>query len=274
MAITQTRTMNNGVSIPVNGFGVFQADDKQTEEAVLWALEAGYRHIDTAKIYNNEKAVGRAVASCGIPREDIFITTKLWNQDMRDNRQADAFEESLDRLGMDYVDLYLIHWPVHNFVDSWRIMEKIYADGKARAIGVSNFQPHHLNTLAEQTNIVPAVNQVECHPYLAQHELQAFCEERNIMVEAWSPFGGAGAGILKDPAIQAIAEAYGKDVGQIVLRWLIQRGIIALSKSVTQERIASNVDVFSFSLDASAMRAMESLNQNRRLGADPDNFSF
>ena len=134
MAITQTRTMNNGVSIPVNGFGVFQADDKQTEEAVLWALEAGYRHIDTAKIYNNEKAVGRAVASCGIPREDIFITTKLWNQNMRDNRQADAFEESLDRLGMDYVDLYLIHWPVHNFVDSWRIMEKIYADGKARAI--------------------------------------------------------------------------------------------------------------------------------------------
>lgn len=274
MDISSTITLHNGGAMPRLGFGVFRASVKDAETSVRWALEAGYRHIDTAKIYGNEAAVGRAVKGSGLMREHIFVTTKLWNADMRAGRQMAAFEESLNELGMDYVDLYLIHWPVENFVESWKILEEIHASGRAKAIGVSNFQPHHLDTLLQTAQIVPAVNQVESHPYLTQKPLMDYCAQKGIVCEAWGPLGGQGAQIMAEQTIGDIADKHGKTPAQVILRWDLQRGIVPLPKSVHRERIFSNAELYDFALDDEDMRAIEAMNRDQRLGADPDNFSF
>lgn len=274
MNTTSTIKLNNGVTIPCLGLGVFQANQADTEKAVRWALEAGYRLIDTAKIYGNEKSVGQAVKNSGLPREDIFVTTKLWNDEMRAGQQRQAFELSLKTLGLDYIDLYLIHWPVGNFVETWTVLENIYRAGLVRAIGVSNFQTHHLNKLLATATIVPAVNQIEIHPLLSQQPLVKHCQKAGLICQAWSPLGGNGAGLLKEELIQALSEKYGRTPAQIVLRWDIQRGIIPLPKSVHKDRIVSNADVFDFELSNEDMDTINEMNQNKRIGPDPDNFNF
>jgi diketogulonate reductase-like aldo/keto reductase len=275
MDIKSTRKLNNGVDIPCLGLGVFQSPEgPETSNAVRWAIEAGYIHIDTAKIYGNEKSVGEGVRAGGVAREKLFITTKLWNGDMRANRQEQAFEESLKALGMDYVDLYLIHWPVENYLESWKAMEKIYAGGKARAIGVSNFQTHHLDKLLAQAKVVPAVNQIELHPRLTQEPLRRYCADKGIAIEAWSPIGGQGGNLLSDPVLKDIAAKHGKTPAQVVIRWDLQSDIITFPKSVHQARIKENCSVFDFELSADEIKAIDKLNRNQRVGADPDNFSF
>ncbi len=275
MTLTATKILNNGVAVPMLGLGVWRARDEEGVRAVAWALEAGYRHIDTASFYRNEAAVGQAVRESGLPREDIFVTTKLWNEDQRTGAQTEAFERSLDALGLDYVDLYLVHWPVPDrFVASWKIVEKIYAAGRARAIGVSNFHAPHLKTLLETAEVRPAVNQFECHPYLAQEDLIDLCARKGIACAAYSPLGGKGSPVLEDPALAAVAAKYGKSPAQIVLRWNVQRGVIVLPKSVHQERIAANGELDGFELTGADMAAVTALNRNQRLGFDPDNFDF
>jgi diketogulonate reductase-like aldo/keto reductase len=274
MNILSTVTLNNGVEMPQLGFGVFQsAVGKETYQAVLWALEAGYRHIDTAMIYGNEADVGQAIIDSGVPREEIFLTTKLWNEDMRQDRQEEAFQESLDRLQVDYVDLYLIHWPVPGkFHDSWKALERIYATGKAKAIGVSNFQIHHLETILQDAKIVPAVNQVELSPQLSQVPLTEYCNSKGIAVEAWSPLGGGV--LVGDPRLAEIGAKYGKSAVQVILRWDLQRGIITIPKSVHQNRIIDNTKIFDFELSDEDMNYINSLNEDKRTGADPDTFNF
>lgn len=274
MDIASTKKLDNGVTMPALGFGVYKVGDKEAEQSVLWALEAGYRHIDTAKVYENEKGVGRAIKAGGVKREEIFVTTKLWNQDMRDNRQKAAFEQSLKDLGTDYVDLYLIHWPVPNFAESWNILEQIYRTGKARAIGVSNFQIHHLERLAETREIAPMVNQIESHPLLTQKDLTGYCRQKGIICEAWSPLGGEGARILEEKTIRDIAAKHGRTEAQVVLRWDLQRNVVPLPKSVHRERIESNADLFDFTLGDGDMAAIDAMNKNKRVGPDPDNFNF
>lgn len=272
---SMTKTLNNGVAMPMLGLGVWRAKDDVCARAVAQALEDGYRHIDTAAIYGNEAAVGRGIKDSGVPRKEIFITTKLWNEDMRAGRQAEAFEQSLEKLGTDYVDLYLLHWPVDKvFIPSWKILERIYKSGRAKAIGISNFHAHHLEPLLAEASVVPAVNQFECHPYLSQEPLMALCAKHGIACAAYSPLGGKGSPVLEDPALAAIAAKHGKSPAQIVLRWNVQRGVIVLPKSVQPERIAANGRLFDFSLDDADMAAVNALNQNRRLGFDPDNFDF
>ena len=274
MDMSTTRKLRNGVLMPVLGYGVFKASDKEAEQGVLWALEAGYRHIDTAKIYGNEAGVGRAIAASGIPREQLFVTTKLWNDDMRKNRQREAFDQSLKDLNLKYVDLYLIHWPVENFAESWKIMEEILASKRARAVGVSNFQIHHLETLQKSSTEIPAVNQIESHPLLTQEPLLEYCTGKGIVCQAWSPLGGEGGKVLKEKTIVGIAEKYGRTPAQIVLRWDLQRGFVPLPKSVHKERIISNADLFDFELDDTDMKAISAMNRNHRFGSDPDTFTF
>ncbi len=221
--------LNNGIKIPQLGLGVFQTPDGIiTENSVKWALEAGYRHIDTAMIYRNEASVGKAIKESGVAREDIFLTTKLWNEDIRQGRAKAAFEESLEKLQTDYVDLYLIHWPAKGYAEAWKDMEELYGEGRIKAIGVSNFQKHHLETLDKTAKITPAVNQIESHPYFNNQELIDYCLGRNIAVEVWSPLGGTGGNLLEDKDIAALAEKYGKTPAQIVIQWDIQRGVIVL----------------------------------------------
>ncbi|MDR2392380.1 MAG: aldo/keto reductase, partial [Planctomycetota bacterium] len=246
----------------------------ETENAVRWAIEAGYVHIDTAKIYGNEKGVGNGIRASGANRKDLFVTTKLWNDDMRANRQIEAFEESLKLLGFDYVDLYLIHWPVENFVASWKTMETIYASGRARAIGVSNFQTRHLDAVLASAKVVPAVNQVELHPYLTQEPLRKYCAGKGIAVQAWSPIGGQGNDLLNNALLKEIGDRYGKTPAQVVIRWHLQLGVIVIPKSVRRERIRENCAVFDFELSPGEIAAIGGLNINRRNGSDPDNFSF
>lgn len=268
-------TFNNGVTIPQVGLGVFQTPDgDETANAVRWALEAGYRHIDTAKVYGNEASVAEGIRQSGLAREDIFLTTKLWNDDIRAGRFREAFEESLARLDTDYVDLYLIHWPVDRRLEAWAEMTRLYEEGKIRAIGVSNFQQHHLEELAEVSDIVPAVNQIESNPYFNNQPLVDYCLEKGIQVEVWSPLGGTGGSILDDERIAAIADRYGKSPAQVVIRWHLQRGTICLPKSTHQERIIANLDVFDFELSDEDMAAMFALERGTRTGADPDNFDF
>ena len=274
MDITTKKTLNNGVQMPILGYGVFLADNEETERGVLWALEAGYRHIDTAAYYGNEKAVGKAVKSSGLKRNEVFVTTKLWNQDQRDKRQREAFEKSLDELGLEYVDLYLIHWPVSNFPETWNILEDILKSGKAKAIGVSNFQPRHLDKLAETATVTPAVNQVESHPLLTQKPLIEYCAKKGIACQAWSPLGGKGARILDEKTIKDLADKHGRTPAQIVLRWDLQRGITPLPKSVHQERIISNARLFDFSLGDDDMAVIDAMNKNKRGGPDPDHVDF
>lgn len=267
--------LNNNLQIPQEGIGVYLTPDgKQTVDAIKWALEGGYRHIDTAKIYGNESSVGQAIKESGVPREDIFLTTKLWNEDIRQRRTVEAFEESLEALQTDYVDLYLIHWPADGFEEAWKEMEKIYQIGKIKAIGVSNFQLHHLERLAEITDLVPAVNQIESHPYFQNQELIDACQAKGIEVEVWSPLGGTGGNVLQDPVLNELADKYHRTVAQIVLRWDIQRNVIVLPKSVHKDRILSNMDIFDFEISGEDMDRINGLERNCRVGADPDNFDF
>lgn len=261
--------LNNGVAIPQLGFGVWQVPDAEAEPAVTAALQAGYRSIDTAKIYGNEAGVGRALAESGLPREQVFVTTKLWNDDHENVERA--FEASLERLGLETLDLYLMHWPVprqDKYVSAWRAMERLYADGRVRAIGVSNFHIEHLTRLMEETSVVPALNQVELHPNLQQAELRAFHASQGILTEAWSPLG-QGKGLLGDPALAAIGQKHGRSPAQVVLRWHIQLGNVVIPKSVTPARIKENIDVFDFALDDEDMAAVGALDTGTRLGPDP-----
>ncbi|MGQ4385415.1 aldo/keto reductase [Streptomyces sp. SAS_270] len=260
--------------MPQLGFGVWQVPDGEAERAVATALEAGYRSIDTAAIYGNEEGTGKAIATSGVAREDLFVTTKLWNNDQGYDSTLRAFDASLDKLGLEYVDLYLIHWPVPargTFVDSYKAFEKIHADGRAKAVGVSNFHPEHLRTLLDETSVVPAVNQIELHPHLQQQAAREFHAEHGIATEAWSPLG-SGKGLLEVPAIVAIAQKHGRTPAQIVLRWHLQLGNVVIPKSVTPSRIKENIDVFDFSLDAEDIAAISALNEGRRLGPDPATF--
>lgn len=272
MAYTQSLTLNNGIQMPVLGLGVYKSAE-HTKEAVLAALEAGYRHIDTAAFYMNEKEVGEAIRESGIPREEIFITTKLWNDDQRNGCQREAFEKSMDLLGLDYLDLYLIHWPVKDcYVKTWNIMEEYYQAGRMRAIGVSNFHMQHLMEVMAHSKTVPVINQIECHPYLSQQPLRSFCNKLGIQVTAWAPLGRTN--VFGDPVIQALAEKYGKTVAQIILRWEIQNNIIVIPKSVHKERILSNSQIFDFELTSEDMAIMNALNKDERYGSSPDNFTF
>jgi 2,5-diketo-D-gluconate reductase A len=274
MSDIPTVTLNNGVQIPQLGFGVFQVPPDQTAQAVSTALDAGYRSIDTAAAYQNESGVGEAIASSGLRRDELFVTTKLWNSDHGYDRALRAFDASLDKLGLDYVDLYLIHWPQpvnDDFVETWKAFEKIAADGRARAIGVSNFKAPHIRKLLEETGTVPAVNQIELHPNLTQSDMRAFHREHGIATEAWSPL--AQGGLLSDRAVTGLADKYGKTPAQIILRWHLQLGNIVIPKSVTPERIRSNIDVFDFELADDDLAVISDLDTGTRIGPDPDQFN-
>ena len=271
MADVPAMTLNNGIEMPQIGFGVFRVPGDETVSAVLSAIEAGYRGIDTASLYGNETAVGTAVARCGLPREQLFITTKLWNDDQGCESTFHAFDASLRRLGLDYVDLYLIHWPVpakSAYLETWKAFEEIYASGRARAIGVSNFQPWHLQPLLDRHKIVPAVNQVELHPRFQQEQMRAFDRAHGIVTEAWSPL--AQGDILADPMITALSRRYGKTPAQIVLRWHIELGNVVVPKSVTPSRIKENINIFDFALVADDLAALRALDRGARTGPDPD----
>jgi diketogulonate reductase-like aldo/keto reductase len=265
-------TLNNGLKMPQLGFGVWQVPDDQATEAVEIALKVGYTSIDTAMIYKNEKGVGRAIAESSVPREELFITTKVWNADQGYEKTLRAFEESLDRLGLDYIDLYLIHWPTPNFdqyVDTYKALEKLYHDGRVKAIGVCNFEIEHLERILKECEVVPVLNQVECHPYLAQNELKEFCAKHNIFLEAWSPLEQGGE-VLQDEVVQKIAAAHSKSPAQVVLRWHLQNNTIVIPKSVTPSRIEENFNVFDFELSANEMNEISKLNRNRRKGPNPN----
>jgi methylglyoxal/glyoxal reductase len=266
--------LNNGVEMPWLGFGVFQIPEgEQTYQAVRTALDAGYRSIDTAAIYGNEAGVGRAVRQSGITRQELFITTKVWNDNLRSGTTLQAIDRSLDLLQMDYVDLYLVHWPVRGkYVDAWLAMEEILASNKVRAIGVSNFLIHHLEDIITAGSVVPAANQIEYHPLLQSADLHHFCIDNGIQLEAWAPLiQGQGMG---HPVVQRIAEKHAKSPAQVLLRWDLQKGVVTIPKSVRRERIEENANIFDFLLDAEDMAEIASLEEGKRIGADPDTFNF
>ena len=269
-----TVKLANGVGMPYFGLGVFKTNEgTEVENSVKWALESGYRHIDTAAIYENERGVGNAVKASGIPRNELFITTKAWNENQRNGTVMEGFEESLKLLQTDYVDLYLIHWPVkEKYAATWKIMEEIYLSGRARAIGVSNFLQHHLEDIFKIAEIKPMVNQVECHPYLVQQSLIDFCQAHNIVYEAWSPIM---RGAVNDiPLFIELSEKYKKTPVHIVLRWDLQKGVVTIPKSVHKDRIESNADIFDFELSAEDIRRIDALDKNVRFGSHPDTFTF
>jgi 2,5-diketo-D-gluconate reductase A len=268
-------TLNDGNSIPQVGLGVWQTPPEDTERAVATALDAGYRHIDTAAAYGNEREVGSAVAKSGLPREDVYLVTKLWNADHGYGNTLAAFDASMDRLGVDYLDLYLIHWPMpakSAFVDTFKAFAHLRDQGRIRSIGVSNFEPEHLRILVDGTGIVPAVNQIELHPLLQQLQLREVHAQLGIATEAWSPLGQGS--LLSNPAVTAVADARGKTPAQILIRWHIQLGNIVIPKSVTPERIVSNFDVFDFELSAQDVTSISSLGDETRLGPEPRTFNF
>lgn len=272
--IKGTVALHNGVEMPYLGLGVYKsADGKEVEQAIQWAVETGYRHIDTASVYNNEKGVGNAVRKCGVPRSELFVTTKVWNPDQGFQSTLAAFEASRKRLQLDYIDLYLVHWPVASkYVDTWKALEQLYNEGKVRAIGVSNFMQHHLEELMAKTSVKPMVNQMEFHPYLVQPSLVEYCRARNIVYEAWRPIM---RGEVNDIALlQELGGKYEKSPVQVTLRWNLQKGVATIPKSVSKQRIQENGDLFDFTLTAEEVRAIDDLDQERRLGPDPDNFEF
>ncbi|GGJ06429.1 aldo/keto reductase [Paenibacillus hunanensis] len=272
--LQSTTKLSNGVEMPWFGLGVYKVEEgDQVVNSVKWAIEAGYRSIDTAALYQNEEGVGQAIKESGVPREELFITTKVWNSDQGYDATLQAFEKSLSKLGLDYVDLYLVHWPVKGkYKDTWRALEKLHEDGKVRAIGVSNFQIHHLEDLLADAKVRPVVNQVELHPLLSQVELRNYCKEQGIQIEAWAPL--AQGRLLDNPILQAIADKHGKSIAQVLLRWDIQSGIVTIPKSIKKERIVQNADIYDFELSVEEMKQIDDLNEDRRFGADPDNFDF
>lgn len=272
-SINDRTELSNGVRMPWLGLGVYKAEEGlEVEHAVEEALAAGYRSIDTAAFYGNEAGVGKAVRNSGVAREELFVTTKVWNSQQGYESTLAAFEESRKNLGLEYIDLYLIHWPVRNkYKDTWRALEKLYREGHVRAIGVSNFHVHHLEDLLSACEIKPTVNQVELHPLLSQKELMMFCREQNIQMEAWSPLM---RGSLDHSLLVELGEKHGKSPAQIVLRWDLQNGIVVIPKSVRAERIRENADIFDFELSAEEMTRIDGMNENRRFGPDPDHFDF
>ncbi|TDK92007.1 aldo/keto reductase [Mycolicibacterium mucogenicum] len=270
-----TMMLNDGTSIPVVGLGVFQTPAVDTERAVIAALHAGYRHIDTAAAYRNETEVGRGLVASGIPRDDVYVVTKLWNSEQGYEKTLAAFDASMERLGLDYLDLYLIHWPTpaqNLFVDTFKAFAHLRDQGRIRAIGVSNFEPEHLKLLIDATGIVPAVNQIELHPRLPQAELRETHARYGVATEAWSPLGQGS--MLEEPVITAIAERHGKTPAQVLIRWHIQLGNIVIPKSVNPDRIASNFDVFDFELSEADIASIATLDNGTRLGPDPRTFNF
>jgi 2,5-diketo-D-gluconate reductase A len=275
VATVPTLTLNNGVEIPQLGFGVFQIKPEDTVKATTSALEIGYRHIDTAQMYGNEREVGQAVRESGIPREDVFVTSKLNNNRLERDDILRAFDQTMTDLGFDYLDLFLIHWPlpaVADYVARWKVMEEIYATGRVKAIGVSNFHPNHLRNLLGATEITPAVNQIEISPFLVQDELRAFDADHEIVTEAWSPI--ARGKVADDPVIGRIAERLGRSPAQVTLRWHVQRGDVVFPKSVTRSRIEENFAIFDFELDAADMTAISALDRGERTGPNPDEFNY
>ena len=268
-------TLNNGLQIPQLGFGVYQVDPAETRDATLAALEVGYRHIDTAEMYGNEKGVGEAVRDSGLARGDVFVTSKLNNGFHAYDDALKAFDQTLEDLGFDYLDLFLVHWPlpgVGDFVETWKAMEAIYASGQARSIGVSNFQTAHLARLAAETTVTPAVNQIEVHPYLTNEGVRAYDAEHGIATEAWSPI--AQGKVLDDATIVRIAERLGRTPAQVTLRWHVQRGDIVFPKSVTRSRVEENFAIFDFELTDTDMVDISALNRDERTGPDPDAFNY
>ena len=269
-----TVTLNNGVEMPQLGFGVWQiTPDERATQAVLTAFDAGYRAVDTARIYTNEGGVGAALEASDLARSDVFVTTKLWNNEQGYDSVLRAFDYSLAKLGTDYIDMYLVHWPVpfHNrYVETWRAFEKLYSDGRVRAIGVSNFEPNHLRTLLDSANVVPALNQIEFHPYLQQHELYSLHRELGIATESWSPLGQGT--VLEDPVIGAIAQRLERTPAQVILRWQLQLGNIVVPKSATESRIRENIALFDFELSGDDMDALAAIHRGERVGQHPNDF--
>lgn len=267
-------TLHNDVEMPYFGLGVYLSKNGQeVVDAIKWAVDAGYRHIDTASIYENEQGVGEGVKQCGVPREDLFIVSKVWNADQGYDSTLKAFDASLERLNMDYLDLYLIHWPVAGkYQETWRALEKLYLDGRVRAIGVSNFMQHHLEDIMAKAEIVPMVNQMEFHPFLVQQELLDFCKKNTIQYEAWSPM--MQGKIFDMEAFKKLAVKYGKSIAQIVLRWDLQKGVVTIPKSTKKERIVANADIFDFELTEEHMQLLDGMHKGQRFGPDPDNFDF
>ncbi|WP_213589354.1 aldo/keto reductase [Paenibacillus sp. FSL W8-0186] len=271
-------TLHNGVKMPWFGIGVFKVEEgPELVHAVKTAIKYGYRSVDTAAIYENEEGVGQGIREgmreAGISREDLFVTSKVWNTDLGYESAIAAYETSLKKLGLEYLDLYLIHWPVEGkYKDAWRALETLYKEGRVKAIGVSNFQIHHLEDLMKEAEIKPMVNQVEYHPRLTQKELQSFCQEHGIQLEAWSPL--MQGQLLDHQVLKEIADKYGKSIAQVILRWDLQNGVVTIPKSTKEHRIIENATVFDFELTDEDMKRINELNQNYRVGPDPDNFDF
>ncbi|MFP9128691.1 aldo/keto reductase [Niallia sp. BSM11] len=274
MNLQSTVKLNNGVEMPRFGLGVFKVEEGQEViDSVKSAIKAGYISIDTAAVYKNEEGVGQGIKESGANREDLFITTKVWNADQGYESTLAAFETSIQKLGLDYIDLYLVHWPVKGkYKETWKALEKLYKDGKVKVIGVSNFHQHHLEDLLEEAEIVPMVNQIELHPLLSQVELRDFCKEKGIVVEAWSPL--AQGKLLDNPVLAEIAGKYNKSTAQIILRWDLQNDIVTIPKSIKEHRIIENADIFDFELTNEDIDKINALNKNERVGPDPDNFNF
>jgi len=273
MTLAPLALMNDGRRIPQVGFGVLQVPDDEVTAATLTAFECGYRHVDTAAIYENERGVGLAVKDCGLPREDLFITTKVWNTDHGYDATLRAFDRSLELLGVDYVDLYLVHWPspaTGDYLATWDAVLALHDRGVARSVGVSNFHVPHLESIIERFGVVPAINQIELHPWLPQAEIRAFDAQHGILTEAWSPL--AAGQLLADPALAAVGAKYGKTAAQVLIRWHLELGNVVLPKSVTPERIRQNIEVFDFGLDEEDFAAIAALETGRRTGPHPDDF--
>lgn len=267
--------LNNGNRIPQLGLGVFQVDNAEdTKNAIKWALAAGYRHIDTAAYYGNEQWVGEAIRESGLKREDIFVTSKLWNSERGYDETKAAFQATLDRLGLAYLDMFLIHWPAPGYVDSWKAMEDLYKEGKIKNIGVSNFNQKQMDEILEAGTVKPVVDQIETHPYFQQDEMHAYLESKGILHEAWSPLGGGNNNALSDPVINELAAAHDVSAAQIILRWHVQREEIVIPKSIHENRVQQNRDIFAFGLDQDEMRAIANLDAGKRVGPDPDDAAW